>query len=268
MDDSVVDAMDKFYKLKSSYEKDIADKKRAIRRDRTLTAIQKRQKMTQLRSKCLNCGKQGGIVFSVTADNLKAQCGNASEPCNLNIDINKGSYENVLTTLSFLKGDEETTKSDIIRTKLNLLFGYIGEDEALTEFHKLREKLKDDLLLRESVEADALKIITRSEFEKAISENKISMFVEKQRLKAFAEEFSDTNQQDKINDMIEVYNGELKPLAKQLMENTYAYTGVECFDGNPVPCEDGISYLIQAPFTYKDLAYQLTEDPVVIANQE
>lgn len=292
MDKTVVDAIEKFYKMKQTYDSVIKKARKAVSKDKTLTKEQKRQKLAQMKTKCINCGKQGGTIFTVSSEVLRAQCGN-EQPCPLDLHIQKGAYENVLTTISYLREAEESTKSSIIRTKLDLLFGYSTEDEAVSQFEKLRNNLKEDQDLREMVEVAATNIMMRPDVQNKLKEMKQSLFVEKERLRALSNEFKIARDPIKIDDMVEVYTGDpkskeaqtsvspsdvdelppiisfsgIKDLVMKIQELEYAINAIECSDGMPPPCDDE-TYLVQKPYGYAELQYPIGEEVTLISDQE
>jgi hypothetical protein len=290
MDKSVIDAIEKFYKMKQTYDSAIKKARKAVSKDKTLTKQQKRQKLAQIKTKCINCGKQGGTIFTVTSEVLRAQCGN-EQPCPLDLHIQKGAYENVLTTISYLKEAEESTKSSIIRTKLDLLFGYSSEDEALSQFEKLRSTLKEDQDLREIIDTAATNIITRPNIQDKLKSMKQNLFVEKERLRALSNEFKIARDPSKINDMVEVYVGDpktnqtpvspsdidelpsiityngIKDLVMKIQDLEYAISAIECSDGVSPPC-DQETHLIQKPYGYAELQYPIGDEVTLINDQE
>ena len=292
MDKSVVDAIDKFYKMKQTYDNDITKQRKSISKDKTLTKQQKRQKLSQMKTKCINCGKQGGTIFTVSADVLRAQCGH-EQPCSLDLHIQKGAYENVLTTISYLREAEESTKSGIIRTKLDLLFGYSTEDEALSQFEKLRSTLKEDQDLREMIDVAATNVITRPDIQDKLKDMKQSLFEEKERLRALSNDYKIARDPSKIDDMVEVYTGDpkskaavepvspsdvdeippvinfsgIKDLVMKIQDMEYAINAIECGDGMPPPCQEE-TYLVQKPYGYAELQYSIGEEATLISDQE
>lgn len=292
MDKSVVDAIDKFYKMKQTYDSAINKARKDVAKDKTLTKQQKRQKLAQMKKKCINCGKPGGTIFTASSDVLRAQCGN-EEPCPLDLHIQKGTYENVLTAISYLRGEEESTKTSIIRTKLDLLFGYSTEDEALSQFDKLRSTLKEDQDFRELVDDAATNVIARPDIQDKLKDMKQSLFVEKERLRALSNEFKIARDPSKIDDMVEVYTGDpksnvaqesisqsdvdelppiisfsgIKDLAMKIQELEYAINAIECADGMPPPCEEQ-THLVQKPYGYAELQYSIGEEATLISDQE
>lgn len=290
MDKSIIDAVDKFYKMKQTYDQTIYKTRKAILKDKTLTMAQRRKKLAEMKNKCINCGKQGGTLFSITSDVLRAQCGN-TQPCALDLHIQKGAYENVLTTISYLRDAEESTKSNIIRTKLDLLFGYSTEDESLSQFEKLRSTLKEDQDLRGLINTEAINIIERPDIQNKLQVLKQNLFEEKERLRALSNEFKISRDPDKINSMVEVYTGDpksnsakavtpsdvdelppiinysgIKDLVMKIQNLEYVINMIECENNTPLPCDDSM-HLIQKPYGYSELQYSI-EEPSLISDQE
>ena len=82
-----------YYKLKEKYYNNIDKKRSYIKKDNTLTTSEKRKRIKELKNKCVNCGKEGGTIFDETNGMLKARC-NASDPCDLNMNIKRVFYNN------------------------------------------------------------------------------------------------------------------------------------------------------------------------------
>ena len=70
MDDSTKEAIHNYYKLKQKYEMAIKKQKHKILTNPTLNAEQKKQKVLQIKKKCVNCNGVGGTVFK----NTKTYC--------------------------------------------------------------------------------------------------------------------------------------------------------------------------------------------------
>ena len=130
----VKEAVNEYYALKDRYEerkKDVIKKimdAKGSRKDRI-------QKVRNAVFKCINCGKDGGTVFIKEDNHLKATCGNAQNPCNLDIEILASltlSDEEILQT----QKEMDTAKQKIVEIKMNMLFGYTKEDISIKEFER------------------------------------------------------------------------------------------------------------------------------------
>ncbi len=129
------EALNEYYALKNKYEE---SKKDVIKKIMKTENISEKTKIKNARNavfKCINCGKAGGSIFIKEDNHLKASCGNTQNPCNLNISI--------LSSLSFSDNDirisqqeTETAKQNIIKTKMNALFGYLSDKTSVEVFER------------------------------------------------------------------------------------------------------------------------------------
>jgi hypothetical protein len=259
-------AMDDFYRLKQEYERDVETKRDRIKRDKTLSKEQKRQRLSQIVSKCVNCAKPGGTLFSTDKGTLRARCG-AVEPCQLNIEIIVSRVENLTklyTDLSFLVRD---LKKDIIRTKLDLLFGYTNENKALGEFNKVRDELKIAQNYFDETEHTYFNIVHNKRNIAAINVVEEQLFTSKERLRELARQYDEDGTEQLIQDMVEVYTSDISPLVTRLRTLKYAYNGIECGSGEIAPCEDDIYHLVQNTYSAQELEVKDSEmSEAIIAN--
>jgi hypothetical protein len=148
MDPKVADAVTKYYKLKALYDDKINKQKQTILKSQSLSKKGKRNRFLLLKYSCINCKQEGGTVFENKNGTLKAVCGNTDKPCKLHIEINKGTYANILDLETYYLNLIENIKSEIIQTKLNYLFQFTSEEESVKQFEKLRDNLKKISLLQ------------------------------------------------------------------------------------------------------------------------
>ena len=126
---SVEEAINNFYKEKSKYESLLDKDKKSIIKNKGLSWKEKRVEYNKLKPKCVNCKRPVGSIFSVTHDNsnmqeiriLRATCGDRVNPCNFNININPGSYSNIVAVLKKEELDLKKYKMKIIDEKNKLL---------------------------------------------------------------------------------------------------------------------------------------------------
>ena len=112
--DSVLSAIDNYYKLKAKYE------------------------MTK-KTKCIFCGNQGSTIFKTLSidgnKTLIAEC-NSSQSCSKKIKILTGKIENFHEKISLLKQKIEKLKLKIILYKNDILFGYVNPEKT-DKFEKI-----------------------------------------------------------------------------------------------------------------------------------
>ena len=130
----VKQAVHEYYALKKIYE----ERKKDVIKNIMEGKGYKKEKIKKVRNavfKCINCGKDGGTVFTKEDNHLKATCGNAQNPCNLDIEILASltlSDEEILQT----QKEMDTAKQKIVEIKMNTLFGYTKEDKSIKEFER------------------------------------------------------------------------------------------------------------------------------------
>jgi len=128
--DSILSAIDNYYKLKSNYE------------------LKKKSK----KPKCIFCGNDGFTIFKTVNINgnktLIAECSNTTNSCSKKIKILTGKIENFHEKISLLKQQIEKLKLKIILYKNDILFGYINPEKTdkferiMTDFDKHTLELK------------------------------------------------------------------------------------------------------------------------------
>ena len=92
-DEKYLEALKNYYELKKVYEKQYYQKKLNIIKQTNLSTKEKKQKFQEMKKLCINCKKEGGTIFTNKNNTLKALCGNESNPCKLNIELQKGIYK-------------------------------------------------------------------------------------------------------------------------------------------------------------------------------
>ena len=142
-----VDVLNEYYRYKHDYDERYEEQKNAIKESETMTMQQKRAKIMQLKRnrKCVSCGQTGGTHFTNEDGVLRAQCGNRTQPCSLRIEIIKGKFMNLEDLANASLENAEVLKDNIIKTKLDLLFNYTTEEEALRQFETDRAALNQHL---------------------------------------------------------------------------------------------------------------------------
>jgi hypothetical protein len=138
-------AVNEYYALKNKYSE---SQKSVIKNIMTNEAKSRIEKIRQVRNaifKCINCKKNGGTKFWKDSDNnLRAICGNAITPCNLNVSI----LSSLTITENEINNDielVENTKQDIIQVKMDTLFEYIDGEKSIQQFNKNIEIINDEI---------------------------------------------------------------------------------------------------------------------------
>ena len=271
MDQATINALDEYYKLKHEYESAVNKARRKIIRDKSLDKSAKLQAIASMKTKCVNCGNLGGMVFTTDGNILRAKCTASQGPCSLDIEINRGDYVPVTTLHTFASEETEEARSKIIRTKLNMLFGFISEAEAMADFVSQKEDFDSlEASLRDTDET-FLNVVQGKATLDQRKNTKTNISVAVDNLRRLSKQFKETNDPSIISEMVTHYINEIQPEATKYRELRFAKNAIECSNGEKgggkFTCEDGMYYLIQEPYTYQQ-AEVVMEEPAVLKNNK
>lgn len=262
MDSEITNSIDNYYKLKQKYDASIDKKKQKIISNTSLSIKAKRQKIKEIKKICVNCGNIGGSIFKNTENALIAVC-DCNPACNLNINIKRGYFANIRTECHNLYEKINEIQSSIISTKLDVLFSYRSEDDAIKIFKKLRRDLSGATKLYNTVLREYLDIVTRGPHAKRIDELKTNLFIAFEQLKEISNTYDRLDKSVEsgdalLNEMVEKYINEILPIVTEIRELTYTLSKVEITDEE--------AELVQNPYTISELYIAGIEKPQIITN--
>lgn len=257
---TVNDAINEYYNLKGKYDKKFDNSKYSIIRNYVLTLEEKRKEVDKLKKnrKCIICNNTGGTIFSDINGTLKAQCGNKSNPCNLQIEIRKGKIINLEELLNTANEDLENTKDDVIRLKLDLLFSFISEDQLIKNFQSIKKKMENELKIYEELSGQYINITNNRTKKEELQRKQIVLQMNIDEIKKLCQQYDNTGELSNIKDIVSIYLKEIIPLVDEMKNLKYSYTDVEYND------LDGTYHLIQKKYTIEDLEKTIIEPAVVI----
>ncbi len=255
MDQSLINAIENYFKLKQKYEKQFDDYKNKLRKNDTLNKTEKRRLFTLFKPKCVNCKQVGGTKFTNTDRVLKAVCG-STEPCKLNIELNQGKYASIISLDENYSKNVDTIKTKIIMTKLDFLFGYISDESiAFDNFDKLRKNLGQYMEAQILVQKRYNEVAHNPEKIHAINLAVGKFYEEIMELKNIYKLYLTNPRASYINDMVEKYTQILQPLADKIRGMKYVVNMIEVDDTNEK--KDNTFILIQKAYTLLDLEQEV-----------
>lgn len=259
MDEELIKAMTDYYRLKSKYESKNEKRKSVIKSNTNLTPLQKRKKIKQLIPVCIVCKNAGGTIFSNNKGVLTAVCG-SSNPCKLNIVINRGQFVNLQTLDKSMTEDLNKTKIEIIKTKLNLLFEYSNESDTIKAFNVLRPELKAIEELKFKWHTEYLNAISNAYSKEKLVTLENKLYEEKEALVNLGKEYTETERQNIIIDMVSKYAEVIQPLADEVRSLKYSNVAVEKQTGNASNV-----YLVEQAYTLNDLEADTGDNTGVVS---
>ena len=255
------EALNAYYKLKSNYEKKYQDLKNKIIKNPLLNKKEKQSKLLSLKQQCVKCKRPVGTIFSNKKRVLRAICGDTKEPCDLNIELKLGSFYNLEDLTMELFDEAKSLKNTIILTKLDLLFNYLAEDEAVAKFDKSRKELNSTSNLYVQYRQEYLNITDNSEKKIKVKNLQDKIFINIEGIKKLVKQYNDTGNEGLIKDVIGIYQSELMPQLKDLLNTKYALNTV---DYNEV---DNTYHLVQDPYTLSELI-MMVDQPEILVNKK
>jgi hypothetical protein len=259
MEPSVQEAIDNYYKLKSAYEEKLMRQKKRIFKNETLSSKDKRLKLKQLKKTCINCKKKGGTIFNTDDRQLTAICG-ADESCKLDIVIDAGKYENIRSRKNTLYKEIQNIHSDIIVTKLDLLFNYIDETSAVSSFDEYRDDLSVISKNYTDESRKYMEITDPETRQTELDEYNVALFVETEELRKLHKLYNEDPVQKYIDSMVEKYVNVIQPLVTKIRETSYVYSSME--KEADITSGDPTYRLIELPYTLAQLYIEESKDDV------
>jgi hypothetical protein len=251
-----LEKINQYYSMKYIYELKKQEKINNIIKNPELSLKQKQEAYSKVKLNCVGCSKRVGTIFENKDGVLTAICGDNIAPCPLNISINTGKFVRIQELIDIFSQGVDSSKTDIITTKLDLLFGYENEQTVLFKFNKFKKELTNDL---ESL------LFYRSKFidivENLDNKNKIQVktdiyYAKIELIKNTIDEFKETGEINLIKDMLVIYQNELMPIISDLKNLKYKYYAME------INSSDNKHHLIKTQYTLSQLLTSFV-DPVV-----
>lgn len=254
-----VEALNEYYAYKNRYDSKFEEDKNVVKNSDTLTLQQKRAKIMRIKRnrKCVACGQSGGTHFTNEGGVLRAQCGNRSQPCSLHIEIVKGKFMSLETLANESLHTADVLKDQIIKTKLDLLFNYTTEEEALRQFEKDRAALDQALGLYGGFRQKYLDVVRNAERREEVDALIADFYSAVQEFRDILKMGTDPSF---VRDAVTHYVGKIEPLNAALMEKRYVYSAVERDPG----LGNDVMRLVQKPYTLEQLEFEIDVPSITV----
>jgi hypothetical protein len=142
-----IESLEEYFRLKSKYEESVREMREKIKDKAVIRNLGQKNMRKWIRSakpKCVNCRRPVGTVFRLKKGRYLAYCGDQDAPCSLKIELFRGEYLNNEHLLYLLREQVYELKESIIQQKMDTLFGYVSEDQAVDQFKKDIEAYHSD----------------------------------------------------------------------------------------------------------------------------
>lgn len=264
------EVINEYYRLKNKYEttyyekyvKPIVQNKKSKR--------EKRVDFSRLpKHECINCKRNVGTIFNISQNEelirkFIAKCGDLSDPCPLNIQIDYGFREQIDIIINSGLKQIENIKLQIIKEKNTALF---FNGNVVDIFNILTENLKKEaentgflietnILKNNNPEKQLLLKKTIDEFGKGYILQFKQMIIE----------FMEKNDELKLDEAVKFYINEMIPKLKEIQDAKYNISDVEY---DEVYNEGGsiksVYKLIQLPQSLENTEFSIESDDKVLS---
>lgn len=258
------EAIQKYYELKETYEKNMATIKRSIYR--SMPKKRQRDERLQLikttKYPCVQCRRLVNTIFSKHDRVFKAVCGDESNPCNLNIEIHAGYYVNLNYAIQTFTEELEEKKENIIKIKMDSLFGYRTDNSAVKKFKNEFEEYENCVNILKNANEDYNNLFFNKEKDEKIKEKSKKIFELQEEMKRLLKEYemkqtqtrTDGEIQQNMEDIIALYTRELLPEYKNLQQLKYEFMEMDYENG---------AKLISLPVTLSKRNYRIGDNSTV-----
>ena len=239
-DQELYRALNTYYSLKSEYEDNVDKLKKRIMENKTLSWKEKNKEYRKMKPKCINCNRPVGTIFDIRFQKevesriAKAMCGDRTNPCALNIELNLGMMMNIEDELHDSETKIREIRREIIKDKNDLLFGYVSAPDAIAKFDKIKEKMVDANASYEIILNTYMSIVDNKPVKEKINKLLLDTYADIKSSEVLVNKYEREQNVDFINDLVTMYITQLTPKLVELRQLLYPYCAVDKNDNTCV----------------------------------
>lgn len=248
-----LEGLNTYYKMKSEYEETNLKIRKKITKNQDLSLKEKRSEYKKLKSKCINCKRPVGTIFSNSYNpeeegrKLMAVCGDRTYPCPLNIIINLGETTTYVNDSYTMEKEIIQLKNRIIKQKNDLIFGYISSVDAVKIFDDVKDDLNLTLSNYELTLEQYMDVVDNKTKNILIKKEQISIYEEIQAIKDLVSQYERDENVQLVRDAINLHVNQLIPRIDKFNKLKYPYR-VVIYDS-----DDDTHHFVQKQYTIDEI---------------
>lgn len=246
-----------FYKLKNQYETKLHElKKRAFNRD--VTRRESIRNAKKIKAPCVSCKRKVGTIFKIHDRRYTAVCGDKEKPCNLDIQIYNSNSIHLGELLDLYKNHFlEKKKENIIKQKMDTLFNYVSEREAIMDFKTDLKELNESSTSYKRILHDYDNLYNNETHKLQIQRKQEEIYRLQGDISKMMDQYKKTGNKKTLTDAMEMHVRDLNPAIQNLRHLKYDTMYMEDYGE--------ISQLVQREISFdKNYDKGLSEEPRVI----
>ena len=215
-------AINRYYGLKGEYDSAIQKEVKKLANNELLSSKEKHERFVGLKKKCVSCGKATGTTFKQEGNILIAECSSVDNPCKLNIRLQRAKYEGIAKDVNNLSDIVNIKKLDIIRTKLNFLFGFQNQTTTISTFNVLKTELVNEVKRYQKLTEQYISIIGNLPNKAKIKQLNDALFISIQNFKDLIKSFDESGTYQFLKDAVQLYVAEISKTISEIQKLKYS----------------------------------------------
>jgi len=199
---------------------------------------ERRANLRQLRmlAPCIKCARPVTTIFSNRDRIYRAKCGDPKHPCELDVEIHAGFYQDLGYGLQLVREETEETKQKIIQLKMDSVFNYKTEKQALAQSEEYKKNYELDVWTLENVKQKYEDLQMSEERKDHVAKLQKQIYA----IEAQIHQILDAKRTSSVSsialseearltqDAMDLYVNELMPTHQELQRTVYEWMEMEC----------------------------------------
>lgn len=171
---------------------------------------------------CIHCKRPVGTIFTIENRHYRAMCGDPQESTRcMDIDIYAGEYNSIFEAMAAFKEGVQYNKENIIKMKLDTLFGYSAEDDSIENFKKEMAEYTENNMIYKQIRDKYTDLYDNSHRTEKIQEKTVQIFEIQERIKALYKEYLETDNPEILKMTMHIHTAEYLPEIRNLRMLNY-----------------------------------------------
>lgn len=222
MDSTYNKAIDRYYYYKRKYNEDKEKQKQKIKDNGNLTINQKKEKIQQIKPKCLFCKRKVGMQFYKKNGLLHALCGDTEEDCGKKIIIKTSSYLQLVDSMEYFQSEVQKSMEEIVNHKTKLLLSMGDEKDIIESFEEDLENYDESSEITNRLES-RLNSLSFEQHKDKVERLQQEMKTHIKSIQLILQEYEKSEQKDskQLTESNKIYVDHIRPLENKINELTF-----------------------------------------------
>ena len=222
MDSSYNKAIDRYYYYKRKYNEEREKQKLKIKTNDNLSLDQKREKIKQIKPKCLFCKRKVGMQFFKKKGMLYALCGNTEEECGKKMVIKTSQHLQLVDSMEYFQSEVRKAMEDIVNHKTKLLLSMGNDKDILEAFEEDLENYDETSEIKNRLES-RLNSLSLNQHIEEVERSDPEMKEHIKSIQVVLLEYEKSDQKDAklLTESNKIYAEHIRPLENKINELSF-----------------------------------------------